>query len=166
LCGEIVEVQAMSSNAVRGFEVEDTAAINFRFASGVLGTFLVSDASASARSWEQTSQEIKTYPTYGDEDCYVLAGTLGSLAVPTMRMKTYPSMSERSWFKPFESSQLDLSREDPMALQLQHFVDVIQNNAEPHVSALDGLQNLLVVEAIQQSIQTKQTVALNAKLMD
>jgi predicted dehydrogenase len=166
LCGEIVEVQAMSSNAVRGFEVEDTAAINFRFASGVLGTFLVSDASASARSWEQTSQEIKTYPTYGDEDCYVLAGTLGSLAVPTMRMKTYPSMSERSWFKPFESSQLDLSREDPMALQLQHFVDVIQNNAEPHVSALDGLQNLLVVEAIQQSIQTKQTVALNAKFMD
>ena len=160
LCGEIVEVQAMSSNAIRGFEVEDTAAINFRFASGVLGTFLVSDTSASARSWEQTSQEIKTYPSYDDEDCYVLAGTLGSLSVPTMRMKTYATLDERSWFKPFESNRLDLQREDPMKLQLQHFVELIQNDIKPHVSAIDGLQNLLVVEAIQQSIQTQKTVRI------
>jgi len=46
LCGEIVEVQAMTSNAVRGFAVEDTASISFRFTSGVLGSFLLSDTSA------------------------------------------------------------------------------------------------------------------------
>jgi predicted dehydrogenase len=51
LCGEIVAVQAFSSHATRKFQVEDTVAINFRFARGALGTFLLSDTAASARSW-------------------------------------------------------------------------------------------------------------------
>jgi predicted dehydrogenase len=161
LCGDIVEVQALSSNAVRGFEVEDTAAVNFRFASGVLGTFLLSDTSASARSWEQTSQENKDYTSYDDEDCYVLAGTVGSLSIPSMRLKTYPSLNDRSWFKPFSSAKLELVRHDPLASQLDHFIEVIKGQATPLVSANDGLQNLLVVEAIARAIQTKQTVKLS-----
>jgi predicted dehydrogenase len=112
LCGDIVAVQAMSSNAVRGFQVEDTAVINLEFASGILGTFLLSDTAASAKSWEQTSQENKDYSTYGEEDCYVIAGDMGSLSVPTMRLKTYPKASDRSWFKPF---QVDVP--DPPAIQ-------------------------------------------------
>jgi predicted dehydrogenase len=162
LCGDIVEVQAMSSHAVRGFEVEDTAAINFRFANGVLGTFLVSDTSASARSWEQTSQENKDYATYGDEDCYVVAGTQGSLSIPTMRLKTYASTADRSWFKPFFVDTLDLKRADPLMLQLQHFLEVIKGQASPLVSVRDGLQNLQVVEAIASAIKTQQAVRLVA----
>ena len=160
LCGEIVQVQALTSNAVRGFAVEDTASISFRFASGVLASFLVSDTSASARSWEQTSQENKAYTSYADEDCYVIAGTMGSLSVPTMRLKTYAKVQDRSWFKPFECSAIDLHREDPLTLQMDHFIDVIQGRAAPLVTARDGLQNLLVVEAIAQATASQQTVRL------
>jgi predicted dehydrogenase len=162
LCGNIVEIQAMSSNAVRGFQVEDTVAINFRFDSGVLGTFLLSDTSASARSWEQTSQENKDYAAYDDEDCYVIAGTMGSLSIPTMRLKTYPTQGDRSWFKPFDTDTLELNREDPLKLQLAHFLDVIQGQASPLVSVKDGLQNLQVVEGIASAIKTQQTVRLVA----
>jgi predicted dehydrogenase len=160
LCGDIVEVQALASNAVRGFEVEGTAAVNFRFASGVLGTFLLSDTSASARSWEQTSQENKDYPSYGDEDCYVVAGTMGSLSIPTMRLKKYAKVEDRSWFNPLSSAKLELERHDPLTSQLDHFIEVIKGRATPLVSANDGLQNLLVVEAIASAVQTKQTVQL------
>lgn len=160
MCGEIVQVQAMSSHAVRGFAVEDTVAINFRFASGALAVFMLSDTAASAKSWEQTSQENKAYASYDDEDCYVIAGTMGSLSVPSLRLKTYPSAAERSWFHPFESSSVSLQRQDPLTLQMAHFIQVIQGKAQPLVTAQDGLQNLLVVEAIAQSALTQRTVTL------
>jgi predicted dehydrogenase len=89
MVGEIVAVQAIASSAIRKFPVEDTVAINLRFENGALGAFLLSDTAASAKSWEQTSQENEAYPTYADEDAYVVMGTNGSLAVPTMRLKRY-----------------------------------------------------------------------------
>ncbi|SIT48547.1 Oxidoreductase domain protein [Paraburkholderia ribeironis] len=151
LCGDIVAVQAMSSHATRGFPVEDTVAINLRFASGALGSFMLSDTAACARSWEQTSQENKAYPSYPDEDCYVIAGTFGSLSVPTMRLKTYGKTEDRSWWKPFDLSIAALTRDDPLKLQLAHFERVIRGTAEPLVSARDGLQNLRITEAIAEA---------------
>ncbi|MFM0220626.1 Gfo/Idh/MocA family protein [Paraburkholderia dipogonis] len=151
LCGDIVAVQAFSSHATRGFPVEDTVAINLRFASGALGSFMLSDTASSARSWEQTSQENKAYPTYPDEDCYVIAGTFGSLAVPTMRLKTYGKAEDRSWWKPFQVGVAEMTRDDPLKLQLEHFVRVIRKEVAPLVSAHDGLQNLRITEAIVEA---------------
>jgi predicted dehydrogenase len=160
VCGEIVAVQALASHAVRGFAVEDTVAISLRFASGVLGSFLLSDAAASARNWEHTSQENKAYPHYADEDCYVLCGTNGSLAVPTMRIKTYPRPQDRSWWKPFETGVVGMLPDDPLRHQLTHFCAVIRGTAEPLVSARDGLINLRVTEAIAAAAASGNTVSL------
>jgi predicted dehydrogenase len=148
LCGEIVAVQALASTAIRGFPVEDTVTINLRFASGALGAFLLSDTAASARSWEQTSRENPAYPAYDDEDCYIISGTLGSLAVPTMRLKTYPREQDRSWWKPFDVSVAGVVRDDPLKRQIAHFAAVIRGDATPLVTARDGLANLRVTEAI------------------
>jgi predicted dehydrogenase len=160
LCGEIVAVQAFGSNAVRGFPVEDTAAVNLRFANGALGTFMLSDTAASARSWEQTSQEDKIYPAYPDEDCYVVAGTHGSMEIPTMRLRTYADTAERSWHRPFESETLVIDRSDPLLEQLENFCAVIRGEAEPVVTARDGLQNLRVIAAIQRAVAGRETVAV------
>lgn len=154
LCGDIVAVQAFASHATRGFPVEDTVAINLRFASGALGTFMLSDTAASARSWEQTSQENKAYSTYPDEDCYVIAGTFGSLSIPTMRMKTYGRAEDRSWWKPFDVSVAAMTRDDPLKHQIEHFGRVVRGEAEPIVSARDGLQNLRITEAIVKAAAT------------
>ena len=160
LCGDIVAVQAFKSNATRGFKVEDTVAMNLRFANGVLGSFMLSDAAACARSWEQTSQENKAYPSYDDEDCYVIAGTMGSLSVPTMRIKSYARAEDRSWWKPFELSRVELVREDPLSRQIAHFVAVIRGEAEPLVTARDGLNNLRVTEAISAAAENGALVNL------
>jgi predicted dehydrogenase len=158
LVGDIVRVQATSSNATRGFEVEDTSAMVFTFANGALGTFLLSDAAASPRSWEQTSQENMSYPTYPDEDCYHLAGTSGSLSVPTMRLKVF--RGARSWWEPFETSTVELERSDPLANQIEHFAAVVRGEAEPICSGRDGVKTLLVVDAVVESARTGQPVDL------
>lgn len=160
LCGEIVAVQAFASHATRGFAVEDTVAISLQFASGALGTFMLSDTAACARSWEQTSQENKAYPSYDDEDCYVVTGTRGSLSVPTMRLKTYTRPEDSSWWKPFESSTVAMVRDDPLKHQISHFVQVIQGQTEPLVSARDGMLNLRVTEAIVQAAREGRTVQI------
>jgi predicted dehydrogenase len=156
--GDVVRVQATTSTATRSFEVEDTAAMIFTFAKGALGTFLLSDTAASARSWEQTSTENATYASYPDEDCYHLAGTQGSLSVPTMRLMVFEG--ERSWWQPFQTSTLDLERSDPLANQIEHFAAVIRGEVAPLCSGRDGLKSLRVVEAVVESARTGQPVEL------
>lgn len=160
MVGEITAVQAFASNAVRGFQVEDTAAINLKFANGALGSFLLSDTAASPRSWEQTSQENKAYATYSDEDAYVIIGDMGSLAVPTMRLRVYATKEERSWYTPFESKTIGLERGDPLGRQIEHFGKVIRGEEKPLVTGRDGLQNLRVVGAIAEAARTGRIVEI------
>jgi predicted dehydrogenase len=158
LCGEISAVQAIKSHATRGFVVEDTVAILLQFANGALGTFMLSDTAASARSWEQTSQENKAYPSYDDDDCYMLTGTFGSLSVPTMRLKSYATTEDRSWWKPFQTSIVEVTRDDPLKHQIEHFGAVIRGDAQPIVSARDGLENLRITEAIVEAARLGRAV--------
>ena len=164
LCGEIVAVQAFASNAVRGFAVEDSVAINLRFESGALGTFMLSDTAACARSWEQTAQENPAYASYSDEDCYVIAGTNGSLSVPTMRLKKYPRPEDRSWWQPFQTAVVELVRDDPLKHQMEHFGQVVRGEAAPLVSARDGLATLRVTEAIGTAARSGSTVEIMQRI--
>lgn len=160
LCGEIAAVQAISSTTIRNFAVEDTVAINFIFDNGALGTFLLSDTAASARSWEQTSHENLDYPYYSDEDCYNIAGTRGCLGIPTMRIKRYANDVDSSWWTPLSEEIIDVTRIDPLACQLQHFLEVIRGNVEPKVSVLDGLRNLQVTDAVRRSALQKEMIQI------
>ena len=156
LVGDITRVQAVTSNATRGFPVEDTAAMVFTFANGALGTFLLSDAAASPRSWEQTSQENVSYASYDDEDCYHIAGTKGSLSVPTMRVRTFAGAP--SWWEPFDTTTEGVDRSDPLANQVAHFAAVIRGEADPICSGRDGLATLRVVDAVVEAARTGRPV--------
>ncbi|UPG71910.1 Gfo/Idh/MocA family oxidoreductase [Roseomonas gilardii subsp. gilardii] len=161
MIGEIVAVQALASNATRNFAVEDTVAINLRFANGALGTFMLSDTAASPKSWEQTSRENAAYPTYPEEDAYTILGTDGSLAVPTMRLKYYARKEDRSWHKPFREEVLPVERTDPLARQIEHFAAVIRGEEAPLVTGRDGLRNLRVTDAILEAARSGGTVSLS-----
>jgi predicted dehydrogenase len=156
LVGDIVRVSAVTTNATRGFPVEDTAAVVFTFANGALGTFLLSDTAGSARSWEQTSRENTSYTSYDDEDCYHIAGTSGSLSVPTMRLKIFPG--PRSWWELFDTSTVELQHSDPLANQIEHFAAVIRGEVEPICSGRDGLKTMQVLDAVVESARTGRPV--------
>jgi predicted dehydrogenase len=158
LVGDITEVQAFASNATRGFAVEDTVAINLRFANGALGSFLLSDCAASPHSWEQTSGENKSYDHHADADCCVVAGTQGSLAVPTMRLRRYEA--ERSWWQPLTRQTLPVDEADPLLRQLVHFCAVVRGEAEPRVSAADATRTLAATLAVAEAARSGRVVSL------
>ena len=149
LVGEVVAVQAMASNHVRRFEVEDTVAVSLRFGNGALGSMLLSDAAASPLSWELTAGEDPAFPRREGWDCYVVAGTRGSLGIPSMRLTTYGG--EPSWKKPAQTTILPVLQADPLVKQLEHFCAVIRGVAEPRVSGRDALETLRVTLAIHQA---------------
>ena len=117
---------------------------------------MLSDTAGSARSWEQTSQENESYPTYEDEDCYHVAGTIGSPSIPTMRVRTFPGT--RSWWEPFDTSIESLDCADPLANQVEHFAAVIRGEAQPVVSGRDGLNALRVTAAVTEAARTGRLV--------
>ena len=116
--GEIVQVQALVSNKVRKFAVEDTAALLLKFANGAIGTVSVSDATPAPWSWELSSGENAAYPRQ-NQPCYLFAGTKGSLAVPTMQLWSYPGQD--GWYAPLTYAELKAASFDPLVEQLRHF---------------------------------------------
>jgi len=158
LCGEIDAVQAQTSSRVRGHAVEDTAAITVSFVSGALGVFMLSDSGASARSWEQTTGENPVFFNSPQETCYTLTGEAGTLHFPTLRLETFPDAGAASWTRPFATEVVPVVRRDPLAAQLTNFIEVIRGEAEVVVTPLDGLRNLRVIDAIQRSAETGQTL--------
>jgi predicted dehydrogenase len=157
-CGDISRVHAVESNAVRGFEVEDTSAVILQFASGVLGTLSISDTVVAPWSWELTAGENPAYPKT-DQSAYMLGGTKGGLSVPDLGL--WQHTTKRSWWEPIERTSLPVTAADPVAEQFLHFLDVIEGTATPLVSAQDGLKNILVLEAIKTAAATglAQTIA-------
>ena len=139
LLGEIAEIKAIGSNAIRGFPVEDSAAAVLRFESGALGTIALSDAAAAPWSWELTAGENPAYPQQ-PEDCYLIAGTAGSLAVPSLRRWRYEG--ERSWTAPLTMERTDRPLADPLDRQLAHFCQVIRGEAEPIIDGRDAFRTL------------------------
>lgn len=157
LCGEVIAVQAMESNALRGHAVEETAVILLRFASGVLGTVSVSDKIVAPWSWEFTSGENPAY-THTQEACYAIGGTLGSLTVPYLDL--WHNKTKTGWWEPIASERLPVEPRDPLGLQVRNLCDVIRGTAEPVVPGREGLKTLKVIAAVKQAAATGQIVHL------
>jgi len=156
ICGEITEVQAMTSNKVRGFAVEDTAALLLRFANGALGTVTVSDATPAPWSWELASGENAAYPKQ-DRPCYIVSGTTGSLSVPNMEMWSYAQ--QPGWYAPLSRETIAPAAFDPLAEQLRHFLAVIAGREQPLISVEDAMGTLAVVEAVSEAARTGQKIS-------
>src|ERR1044072_8070127 len=98
LCGDAETVSAAASSATRRFEVEDTGAAVLHVKSGALETLLVSDTVSGSWTWEMGSRENADRPQ-DTENCYIIAGTRGSLTVPNLHHRWHEPGRE-SWSVP------------------------------------------------------------------
>ncbi|TMJ03384.1 MAG: Gfo/Idh/MocA family oxidoreductase [Alphaproteobacteria bacterium] len=160
--GEIASVQATASGKTRGFAVEDTAAAVLTFANGALGTFIVSDATPSPWNWEATSRESAITP--GElENCFIVAGTMGSLAIPQLQHWSYDK-PDGAWTDPLTRRTLPVRHADPYPRQLRHFARVIRGEEKPVIDAAEGARTLAATLAIAESARTGRPVSVAALL--
>ena len=160
--GEIESVQAIASSKARGFPVEDTAAAVLRFANGALGTFIVSDATASPWNWEATSRESAITPSEL-ENCFIVAGTSGSLSIPQLQHRSYDK-PDGAWADPLTRRTLPVPHADPYPRQLHHFARVIRGEEKPVIDAAEGARTLAATLAIAESAKTGCPVEVAALL--
>jgi predicted dehydrogenase len=160
ICGEIVEVYAMTSDTVRKFSVEDTVGVVFRFDSGAVGTAFVADCTPSLSAYEATTGENPLiYHDVGN--CYCFYGTEASLLFPQMKRLFYSDPGKRGWHYPITEEGLKIApAEDPYVREFRHFASVVRGDERPRISGEDGRRTLAVALAVRRSGETGQPVCL------
>ena len=151
LCGPIKQVQAFESNPVRGAQAEEVSVAILRFASGVLGTVNLADVALGPWSWELPAGETLAYPKT-DHSAYLIGGTHGSLALPNLTV--WSQEQGPDWWAPIPDTTVPVAPGDSLVAQITHFADVIRGDAQPLVTAADGLRAVQVIEAIKSAAQS------------
>lgn len=148
LLGPMVRVYAEQTASHREHPVEEGAAILLRFASGIVGTFLLSDSATSAHFFESATGENPIIPKLG-KDVYRIFGTAGTLSVGDMKVTRCAEGIETSWTTDVVESGIAVGNEVPFDEQINHFVRVVRDGEQPRCSGQDGLHALIVCEAIK-----------------
>jgi predicted dehydrogenase len=157
LIGDVTSVQAVASNAVRGFAVEDTAAVILRFANGAIATLITSDATPAPWNYDMGAGELERFPQQ-DADAIYLCGTEGSLTLPQLNLWRYADA--RGWADPLTQERTALPRADPYDEQLRHFRAVVDGREAALCSGRDGMATLRCALAVHEAARSGAAVVL------
>ena len=130
------------------------------FSSGTIATISVSDSIVAPWSWELTARENPAYPATS-ESCYLIGGSKGGLSLPDLRVWQHEQQPD--WWTPISANNLRCKTDDPLVMQMEHFVEVINGRQKPLVTGWEGLKSLEVVEAITRSSQLGREVSISEK---
>jgi predicted dehydrogenase len=154
-------VQAITANSARGFDVEDTVAVILRFASGALGTFLLSDSVPSPYVWDVAAAQA-LYLAHQPGDCYFIGGESGTLAVPSMQVWSHAG--DGDWRHPVARTHHGYLHQDCYRAQLDDFLAVVRGETRPLVDGTDGLMALATIEAIATAAREGREIAVASML--
>lgn len=157
LLGEPVAIQGMQSSGARGFETEDSAVVNVRFADGALASMTISDATAAPWNWEATAREDPQYRPF-EADAYFIGGTKGALSLPRLHVLSYDGAS--SWHKPLQQEIPAVDPALPHKMQLKHFIKVVRREEEPVVTPADNVKTLRTLTAVKEAAESGKLVEL------
>ncbi|MCP5152864.1 MAG: Gfo/Idh/MocA family oxidoreductase [Ectothiorhodospiraceae bacterium] len=157
LCGDIVRVHAEVGPKVRGHAVENTVAVTLRFATGAVGTALVSDATPSPWTWEAATGDNPALPASG-RNAYRFMGSEGALGFPRLELWRHADVRTGSWLDPIASTAVETGSRAAIARQLAQFCRVVRGEEEPRTSGEDGLATLAATVAVLESGRTGEPV--------
>ncbi len=157
LIGEVASVQAITSSAVRGFAVEDTAAVLLRFTHGALATLMTSDATPSPWNYDMGAGELERFPPQ-DADAIYLCGTEASFSLPRLELWRYPGA--RGWADPLSVQRIAPMKADPYDEQFRHFRAVVEGREAPLCSGRDALGTLRTALAVHEAARSGAPVSV------
>jgi predicted dehydrogenase len=161
MLGPIARVHAEQTISQRNHVAEEGAAIVIRFQSGVVGTFLLSDATPSKHNFESATGENPIVPHSG-ADVYRIFGTEGTLSVGDMKLTAHETSDEKSWASRLVEHAVQVQALVPFNEQMAHFVRVIKGEEQPLCTGQDGLSALEVCVAIRKSLGDGQPVNISS----
>ncbi|MEN5278404.1 Gfo/Idh/MocA family oxidoreductase [Brucella sp. TWI432] len=154
--GEVASVKAITSHKVRGFAVEDTAAVALRFASGGLATLCISDAAVGPWAWDLTSGENPARFPVHPVSAHHYAGSRAGLSLPDLTL--WGAEGEPDWTRPLSGTALPVETTDPYQAQLLHFAELVRSGGAPLVNVRDATANLIVLDAIRSAAESGEAV--------
>lgn len=160
MAGEITEITALTSSETRKLSIEDTCAMTIRFASGALGTFLISDAGASPWAFEAATGENPDIAWSG-QDPVRFIGTQGALSFPSLTRWGAGEPGEIEWSRPLRQTPgPTLARIDPIQVQLERFARAVNGGNEPLLATgRDGQATLAATVATMRAAETGRPVS-------
>ena len=159
ICGEITEVTTRASNAMRGFAVEDSAAVVLGLANGALATALITDAAVSPWSFEMATGE-SLQVAYTGENTMRFIGTKGSLEFPNLVLWRGRDDRRCDWHQAPAASRVKTRFIDVYVEQIRHFCATIRCQEAPVAPVEDGARSLDVTRAIVASARSGGSVRI------
>ena len=164
LLGPIRRIDARSARFARGGSMEDTAALIMAFESGVLGSYLLSDAGASPWSFESATGENPTLG-YSGEDCMVIIGDRGAIGFPSGVVWEAISGESPDWRNSLvrdcePSAVVDRVGFDTLAEQMARFVRSLEGDEVDLCSGEQGRDALAATLACVLSTQQERSIPL------
>ncbi|KAF7885927.1 uncharacterized protein EAF02_004436 [Botrytis sinoallii] len=166
LLGKVTMVSAIESKKTRGFDAEEGGAMILRFESGVVGTFLLSDAVPSPWNFEAGTGENPTVPQVGKENdaggFYRILGTKGGISVPDLTRWSYEVWDgEKAWNDELKKDEIQVDTEIvPFDEQIKHLVQVVKEGKKPICSGEEGLSAMVVCEAVRVAMKSREMVEI------
>lgn len=153
LCGDVDCVHAMKGNLIRGFEVEDTAAVALHCSSGVVGTYYISDCSHPLSEYTDTyfcengTLRFKCSSFYAQSGFHTYEeGALGEGFDYRERLRDIHTVQI-----PVQNNHLK---------EVEHFCHMILDGEAPRTSAEDGKRSMELMNAVIASLDSGKTIYL------
>jgi len=151
--GDICAVRALGSAHIRKAGRVESGAVLLAFASGVTAAISFADTAPSPWGFEAGTGENPNIATT-DQDMMWITGTRGGISFPSMTRWG----GAADWSKAPIPQTLPYQTTIPLNEQLDHFLEVIERNAEPLISVFDATKTLgitLHIEALLTQEQEK-----------
>ena len=149
LMGDIAEVAAFVSQGLHRGASGDVAAITLRFASGALGTALLTDAAVAPWGWDAAPGGPEAAPSGASP--LRLFGDAGALTLPDLTLWRPAESAPSDAGTPPSPLSLPAPEADTLAAQMARFARVARAEASPPCDGRDGLASLAAALAVVES---------------